>query len=213
MAWYYLIQAAYNLEALVSLCEISFRFDRKHLRFAWAPTVRGDFREMAVHHVVTNCLVLGSSYFRLTRVGSSVFIVHDVSDVPVDLSKLANFLKWKVSTALCFATMVLLWLVFRLGLLPFVIYRSVLLESHRVTTEGSIDMIYYRTYRPIFVVLIGLILLLHLAWFSMFIKMGYLLIFKGERHDLSEHKAGEAQEAITTNNTPDKTTEDDKKTN
>jgi hypothetical protein len=28
----------------------------------------------------------------------------------------------------------------------------------------------------------------------MFLKMGYLLIKKGEAHDLSEHKSGEAQD-------------------
>ena len=123
-----------------------------------------------------------------------VFLVHDISDVPVDLSKLANFLKWKTTTALCFATMVIVWCFTRLGALPLVIYRSVLYESWMVCKEGAIDPIYYINYQPFFVIGIGLLILLHLAWFGMFIKMGWVLISKGETHDLSEHKQGEAQD-------------------
>ena len=198
MTWYYLVQSAYNIDALVSLVELSLTFKLQYLwngkfPIAWSKTVRGDFREMAIHHVVTNLLVLGSSYFRLTRIGSMVFLVHDISDVPVDLSKLANFLKWKRATTICFATMCLLWLVLRLGILPFVIYKSVLTESVFILETGYIDPEYYLLYRGFFYYLVGQIILLHIAWFCMFLRMGYLLAFKGEAHDLSEHKQGEAQ--------------------
>jgi len=212
MAWYYLVQSAYNVEALVSLAELSFvvkfqnPFENGIIKFpiliSWSKTVRGDFREMAIHHVVTNLLIIGSSMFRLTRVGSMVFLVHDISDVPVDLSKLANFLKWKLSTSICFITMVIFWLIFRLTILPFVIYRSVIFESYMVMEGGRIDPIYFCAYGPFFVTLVGLIILLHVLWFYMFLQMGYLLVFKGEAHDLSEHKKGETQDvAIKTNGT------------
>ena len=42
-------------------------------------------------------------------------------------------------------------------------------------------------------VLMGAIILLHVLWFTMFLRMGYILVFKGEDHDLSEHKKGEQQ--------------------
>ena len=205
MAWYYLVQSAYNLEALVSLAELSFCVTIRYptnvggtfqwpLSISWSKDVRGDFREMAIHHVVTNLLVLGSSMFRFTRVGSMVFLVHDISDVPVDLSKLANFLKWKMTTALCFFIMVLFWLIFRLTILPFVIYRSVIWESWMVLEGGQVEPIYFCAYQPFFVFLVGLVILLHVLWFYMFLQMGYLLVVKGERHDLSEHKNGEQQD-------------------
>ena len=216
MIWYYLIQSAYNLEALLSLLELSLtvsvNFGRTStndvvssgssvqkqrllpfptLSVGWSPTVRGDFREMFIHHVITNLLVIGSSFFRLTRAGSMVFLVHDISDVPVDLSKLANFLKWKVSTATCFFLMVLVWCCTRLGVLPFTIYRSILTEGWMVCSSGVVDPIYYVHFRHFFNTLMGLLIFLHLAWFTMFIQMGYVLIRKGEAHDLSEHKKGE----------------------
>lgn len=212
MIWYYLVQGAYNVEAFLSLLELSVRIRvqspmyrtsgkdgkseaafRSPVTVGWASTVRGDFREMVIHHVVTNLLIIGSSHFRLTRVGSMVFLVHDLSDVPVDVSKLANFLKWKVATVCGFASMVLTWLATRLTVFPFVIYRSVLFESYMLVSHEGIDPIYYYAYRPFFFTLIGLILLLHVAWFGMFLRMGYLLIRKNETHDLSEHKGGEDQ--------------------
>lgn len=198
MAWYYLVQGAYNLDAMVSLLEMSFELQSNPkgilpIKLGWSKAVRGDFREMFIHHIVTNLLVIGSSFFRFTRVGSMVFMVHDISDVPVDLSKLANFLKWKTTTALCFAAMVLVWCLTRLGILPFVIYKSVLYESWLVCQSGIIAPIYYVHYKPFFVVLVGLLITLHLAWFTMFLQMGWVLISKGEAHDLSEHKKGEHQ--------------------
>ena len=176
---------------MANLLELSFTVSVFPPRIAWKKTVRGDFREMFIHHVITNLLVIGSSFFRFTRVGSMVFLVHDISDVPVDLSKLANFLKWKATTATCFASMVLVWCMTRLGALPFVIFRSVIQESWMVCTSGHIEPIYYLHYQPLFVVLIGLLILLHLLWFGMFIQMGWLLISKGEAQDLAEHKKGE----------------------
>jgi len=206
MTWYYLVQCAYNVDAMVSLLEMSLEVQPNPdgilpIKLGWSKNARGDFREMFIHHVVTNLLIIGSSFFRLTRVGSMVFMVHDISDVPVDLSKLANFLKWKAATALCFATMVAMWFFTRLFILPFIIYKAVLTESWMVCQSGVIDPIYYVHYKPFFVVLIALLILLHLAWFTMFLQMGWVLISKGEAHDLSEHKKGEDQSDGTTSST------------
>lgn len=196
MIWYYLLQAAYNVDAVISLLVISFevKFHPSTFPFVscgWSKTVRGDFREMFTHHVVTNGLVFGSSYFRFTRVGSMVFLVHDVSDVPVDLSKLANFVKWKTATICCFVLMSIVWFVTRLGILPFVIYRSIITESELLMEVEKMDPEVYYAYYPFFFTLIGMIILLHLAWFMMFIRMGFVLVTKGETHDLTEHKKGE----------------------
>eukprot|EP00980_Cylindrotheca_fusiformis_P010026 scaffold2214_cov139-Cylindrotheca_fusiformis.AAC.23 len=123
MTWYYLVQSAYNVEAMISLLEISFvlklatpgkTWQFPGFRVEWSPNVRGDFREMFVHHIITNLLIIGSSYFRLTRVGSMA------------------------STAICFATMVVVWCITRLAILPFFIYKSVLQESWMVCTSGEV---------------------------------------------------------------------------
>ena len=98
MAWYYILQSAYNVDALLTLLEISFvirfrsilvppnnkkRSSTVPLQFpvtvGWSPDVRGDFQEMFIHHIVTNALVIVSSLLRLTRMGSLVFLIHDIS--------------------------------------------------------------------------------------------------------------------------------------
>jgi hypothetical protein len=201
MIWYYLLQSAYNLDAVASLIQLSFvvklrnpfvfhkKTTERFVSIEWSPTCRGDFREMAIHHIITNLLVIGSSHFRLTRIGSMVFMVHDISDVPVDLSKLANFMKWKIATIICFVSMVITWAITRLGILPFVIFKSVLLESH-LTTVG-LDLKSYYMWRPFFYVLFAGIIALHVFWFLLFLKIGYALAFKKEIHDYTEHKNGE----------------------
>uniref|UniRef100_A0A7S1BSX1 TLC domain-containing protein n=1 Tax=Corethron hystrix TaxID=216773 RepID=A0A7S1BSX1_9STRA len=118
LTWYTLLQCSYNIQQLVKIGLMSFERRRAWPYVGRSPLRRGDFREMFLHHVVTNALVLSSSYFRITRSGTMVMILHDLSDIPVDLSKLANFLKWKRATAACFAVMLGFWIFFRLYYFP-----------------------------------------------------------------------------------------------
>lgn len=209
MIWYYLVQCAYNNEAMISLLEISIRIEfqpityhcsklqetkwQLPIKLKWSDTCRGDFREMFVHHIFTNLLVIGSSFYRFHNIGSMVFIVHDISDIPVDLSKLANFLKWKKTTVICFVVMCITWLITRLCVLPFIVWRSIVFESWLVCADGHIPPVYYKMFQPIFVVNLGVLILLHIYWFTLFIRMGLVLVRKGEAHDFSEHKNGEEQ--------------------
>jgi hypothetical protein len=213
MIWYYLIQGAYNIDAMSSLIELSFIFKLQNpfssktktiqspISVTWNPDCRGDFREMAIHHGLTNVLVIGSSHFRLTRHGSMVFMIHDISDVPVDLSKLANFMKWKITTIICFVSMVITWAITRLGILPFVLYRSTLFETHMMTQGANpVDVEFFIMWRPFFFAVYGGIILLHVYWFNLFIKIGYALVVKKELHDYSEHKQGEDQSDLKKKN-------------
>jgi TLC domain len=224
MTWYYLLQAAYNFDAMISLLELSIAglslqwpmvwpknskdtstasssspssiscySLRSPIAVHWSPTVRGDFNEMMVHHIVTNLLVFGSSFCRLHRPGSMVFMLHDVSDVPVDLSKLANFLKYKYTTLCCFLTMVACWAVTRLYILPFVLFRSVLTQSYAVLEQG-LPPVFVAFYLPLFETLMCLLILLHATWFVMFLRIFATFLRKNECHDYSEHKQGEQQQ-------------------
>jgi len=205
MIWYYLIQSAYNIDALISLMEHSVIVKIQSLvslntkgwqcpiKLLWSPNIRGDFREMALHHVITNFLVIGSSQLRLTRIGSMVFMIHDISDIPVDMSKLANFMKWKITTCVCFVVLLIAWVFFRLGILPFVVFKSILTESPDLYNDGELDLVVYHMYLPLFKMLIGGLIALHLLWFIIITRIGLTLVTKGETHDLSEHKNGENQ--------------------
>ena len=51
--------------------------------------------------------------------------------------------------------------------------------------------VYFYAFQPVFMMLLSILVLLHATWFSMFVKMGYVLATKGETHDMTEHKKGE----------------------
>lgn len=115
-------------------------------------------------------------------------------DVPVDLSKLANFLKWKITTVVCFGTMALTWLYARLYILPVKIYWTVLTKCHFVL-EHEFPVLLYVCYRHSFYFFLGLLIFLHAAWFVMFLRMFHTLLVKNECHDYSEHRNGEQPHA------------------
>ena len=160
----------------------------------WAPTIRGDFREMIVHHIITDMLIIGSSHFRFTRIGSMILLVHDLSELPVEMSKLANFVKWKITSAVCFTIMLVMWVVNRLHIFPCMIFKSVLTESYEyLVVQGTMDPALYQVNVIPFVFLLGGLILLHIVWFFMMLRIGWTLIKKGEAHDYTEYKQGENQ--------------------
>lgn len=216
--WYYLVQGAYNLDAMIWLLEISFKITLRPfvsdrgtwhtpIHLGWSESCRGDFSEMFVHHIATNLLIIGSSFSRLTRVGGMVFLVHDLSDVPVDLSKLANFMKWKWITIACFTLNCIVWCITRLTILPFVIFRSAVLESHYLLERG-LDPLLWIFFRKIFISLMVVLILLHFTWFLMFMKMWQTFFQKSEVHDYSEHKTGENKGDVMVKTTSVKNGED-----
>jgi hypothetical protein len=207
MIWYYLIQSTYVLEALISLIISSFAVVFQNpfqstktknrlvspISIQWSKTCKGDFREMAIHHIITTALVMGSSYQRFTRVGSLIFLIHDVSDIPGIVAKLANCVKYKGTAGASFALTIICWYAARLHMLPFYVLRSILYESHVIVP--GVDEIYHRVYtHGIFTYLIVLLIVLHTVWFFMFLGIGYAFVFKGEMHDLTVHKEGEEDE-------------------
>lgn len=193
MSIYYILQAAYNTDAMISLMEISFEFRDSRIR--WSKTARGDFPEMMAHHVITNMLIYISAYFRFQRMGIMVLMVHDISDVPVDLSKLANFVKWKTTTIVCFLTMMVTWAYARLYLFPFVIAKTIIFRNFHILEHGFSPMLWIAFRHPFYVGIVALCLL-HYTWFFMFVKMLVTLVTKNECHDYSEHKSGEQHNAV-----------------
>lgn len=201
MTWYFLVQFTYNVEALVSLLELSLEVQFQNplahhgipIRIGWSKTCRGDFREMCIHHIITNMLVFISSTMRFTRIGSMVFLVHDISDVPVDLSKLANFVKWKKTTISFFVLMMLVWLATRMLIFPCVIMRSVFFETQflMIKNGGIVKQVHHDAWKVVIAGLLVCILALQFLWFGMMLKIGFVLVSKGETHDLTEHKRGE----------------------
>ena len=71
-------------------------------------TRRKDFGVMMAHHVVTVILIVFSHYTRLLRIGTMVLLLHDVSDIPLELAKASRYANMK---SLCDAFFAVFFLV------------------------------------------------------------------------------------------------------
>lgn len=54
---------------------------------------RKDYLEMMIHHILTVALILNSFIHNELAIGMIVLVVHDISDIVLDLMKMANYLK------------------------------------------------------------------------------------------------------------------------
>jgi ceramide synthetase len=99
----------------------------------WLESRRKDYVEMMLHHIVTIMLVLASLLYKEHPMGMLVLIVHDSSDVVLDMMKLANYFKLENShgffiTEFCFFLNTFVsWPLLRLYYFPKkVIYEGVI---------------------------------------------------------------------------------------
>jgi hypothetical protein len=89
---------------------------------------------MMTHHVVTIALVTWSYAIGFLPVGVIVLIIHDLSDVPLDLLKMANYLKLEglrgaFVSEILFVTLVIDWIYFRIWLFPTKALNTTLFEN------------------------------------------------------------------------------------
>ena len=127
----------------------------------------------------------GSYYDGYVRIGVLVLVVHDASDVLIDALKINNLLKLQelgslFAVEISFVLTLAIWVVFRLGVFPLVILKSAIFDTACVlspdpsacepwaffrlpSTEGKLW--HWHT----FVALLGTLLVLHVWW-------GYLLV-------------------------------------
>jgi len=111
---YYILELGYYLQAIFSL--------------VFWETRRKDFAVMMGHHIVTIILIVFSHWGRLLRIGTMVFLLHDVSDVPLELAKASRYANFDRLTDVFFAFFFLVWILSRIVYFPLVIIRTALYE-------------------------------------------------------------------------------------
>ena len=70
-------------------------------------------------------------------------------------------MKMKTPTVVFFILLLLFWLTFRLGVLPFVIFKSIITESMLILEHGDVALKGYYAVRLMFAALIGCLCLPH----------------------------------------------------
>ena len=82
-----------------------------------------DFFEMLLHDLVTLFLVFGYLFSNLLPVGTMITLLHDVTDVPLQVAKMLNASTYSSLVPIPFVTCQVMWFYFRLCCLPVLIYK------------------------------------------------------------------------------------------
>jgi len=154
---------------------------------------RSDYVIMFCHHIATAILVAGSYSNGYHRVGLLILLIHDSSDVPVDLLKMMNYLKLEGTAGLfltegMFAIMMLSWLVVRLIIFPYKLIYSTLHESHLLAgrspyaRNGEFWLDLFPPGMPFWLVAnicLSVLYVCHVIWFRMFARILWKIMTLG----------------------------------
>jgi len=174
---YALVGCAFYLQAIFALVFVDERMK--------------DFNEMLVHHISTIALIFLSVFTMHHRVGSIILILHDVVDIFLYSAKMMHSAKKQMSANVLFFIFTLSFFGLRLVLFPRIIYRlytnperlhwpgTHFLYRHVPNAASPIECSSYglcvnqyciSTYHFLNTLLLVL-LVLHVYWFSMIVKL------------------------------------------
>lgn len=125
---------------------------------------RKDFWQMFLHHILTLVLLSLSWVCNLHRVGSLVLAVHDCADIFLEAAKITKYANYQKLCDAIFALLTVVWIVTRLGFYPRIIYSS--------SVEAPQILPMFPAYY-IFNSLLIMLLLLHIVWTYMILKIAY----------------------------------------
>ena len=165
-----------------------------------------DYYQMYIHHIVTIGLMAGSWMFGYMRIGVLVLIIHDASDVPLDLMKMANYLKLEGPKSffiveIAFITCLISWAYGRLFIYPTKALFTAAFESIIEAREGITATAYQTMETSDFLdvafnmpgwlscnILLNVLFVLHIFWFYLLVKIAFKLVTGKKAHTAGEEE-------------------------
>lgn len=136
---------------------------------------RLDFWEMVLHHSVTVVLCVLSYFSGYTRVGAVVMCLLDPADIPLHFGKMCKYAGFAFWADRLFELFAIMWFVMRLMMYPYVCW-SAHIERQLFTHNSSIERIS--------VLLLDVLLVLQVYWFSLIIKAAIKSVRTGNLDDV-----------------------------
>mmetsp|Transcript_7059 Transcript_7059/g.10559 ORF Transcript_7059/g.10559 Transcript_7059/m.10559 type:complete len:386 (-) Transcript_7059:192-1349(-) len=173
------MQPVYPMVKYYYLVELGAYFHQ----LLWTDVSRSDSLEMIIHHIVTIFLIVLSYLCNFTRIGTTVLILHDPSDVFLESAKVVNYVSkvkgreyWSHLCDVLFAIFAISFFVLRLVIYPYWVF-----YSSYVVVEGSMGSNWTGFW--IYFGLLMALQLLHVFWFYLISKMIYRLLTTGIEKD------------------------------
>ena len=148
----------------------------------WTEVSRSDSLEMVVHHLATILLILGSYLTNFTRIGASILLLHDTSDVFLESAKVFVYIskskggKWACNFCdTLFALFAVSFLITRLIIYPRYLVYSLVYEAPQIMGPWP----GYRLFAGLLIVL----QCLHIFWFFLILRMIPSLLSTGIQKD------------------------------
>jgi hypothetical protein len=138
--------------------------------FIW--TVPYGMVPLACHHVATCTMSVFAVLCRVPGIGLSMMVLHDLSDVPLYLGKVAGYLGWRYTKDVSMVIFVFTYTLFRMMNLPMIAYYAWANYSSEV---------YLPTLYVITVSLLTVLISLHVFWYWKIVKSVVALITVGEK--------------------------------
>ena len=149
-------------------------------------TRRKDWLESMIHHGVTLALLALSYYVNLTRIGCMIILLHDVNDIFLELAKMCKYVDKNARLAdVFFGLFFLSWVATRVIIFPLHVIRSTLTETLIYGNVLGVDV------EPAYTIcnsLLLVLLVLHVYWTWLILKILIKALTEGETKDIREEE-------------------------
>mmetsp|Transcript_73460 Transcript_73460/g.215459 ORF Transcript_73460/g.215459 Transcript_73460/m.215459 type:complete len:327 (+) Transcript_73460:64-1044(+) len=144
-------------------------------------TRKPDFWEMLLHHTIACTLVSYSYVLNYVRVGSLVLLLHGATDVFIYASKAVVDTPYTRIIAASYFALILAYAWFRIFIFPMYVMRSAWVESTQTVDSELMFGWGYLNFA------LCVLLVLHIYWFGLIIKIGFVFRRTGQARDLQSN--------------------------
>ncbi|RLN70962.1 hypothetical protein BBJ28_00020114 [Nothophytophthora sp. Chile5] len=174
LKYYFMVQLGYHVHSLLFMVFFS--------------PIRNDFIEMLLHHVATIILIGGSYLANYSAFGALVVFTHDIGDVTGYGIKSIVDSGHTALVVVMYVVLLVSWAYSRLYVFPFHLIYSSAIELPLKHPDILGAFVYPMN------VMLCMLEVLHVYWYSLFLVMGYTLLRKGVHEDIQQ-KCKEAPSA------------------
>ncbi|KIH45596.1 Longevity-assurance protein, partial [Ancylostoma duodenale] len=177
--WYYIIEASFYWALFIGTLCVDVR--------------RADFIQMMLHHGITIALLYVSWSMNMVRVGTLVLFVHDAADIFIEIAKIVRYANWQTTLNVLFVIFIVVWTATRLVFYPFWIIRSVWFDAPElIQSSYRWTNLWQRPLVPrLLMVMLSSLLVLHIFWTYVILKVAYKSVQGGELDDVREESDSE----------------------